>query len=142
MWHSRGRHCPQILVLDSGEADRPTWLTVDLLRQIRRKRQLWKKLRTSLSGENERAYREEEKSLNKKIRLAKSNMEKNIAQNTDNSKKFHTNIRSRTKSKSGVGPLKVGDRTVTEEQEMAETLNGYFSSVFNKRMMDKSPRQS
>ena len=112
------------------------------MRQIRRKRQLWKKLRTSLSGENERAYREEEKSLNKKIRLAKSNMEKNIAQNTDNSKKFHTNIRSRTKSKSGVGPLKVGDRTVTEEQEMAETLNGYFSSVFNKRMMDKSPRQS
>ena len=51
-----------------------------------------------------------------------------------------TYIRSRTKNKSGVGPLKVGDRTVTEEQEMAETLNGYFSSVFHQEEDEEVPQ--
>ena len=112
------------------QADRPPWLTVDLLRQIRRKRRLWKKFRTSPSVENERLYKEEEKSVNKKVRLAKRNMERNIAKSTDGNKQFHAYIRSRTKNKAGVGPLRVGDRTVTSDQEMAETLNDYFSSVF------------
>ena len=58
-------------------------------------------------------------------------MEKKLANSGDtNAKKFANYIRSKTKSHTGIGPLKnASGKLVTDDKEMAEELNSFFSSV-------------
>jgi hypothetical protein len=53
--------------------DWPPWMSVELLRAIRRKRSLWKKARTAQDKEK---YAQEEKKVRKATRTAKRNFEK------------------------------------------------------------------
>lgn len=121
------------------EVDRPAWMTTELLREIRRKRNLWKKFKTSPTQENQQVYKEAEKTLYKKIRKAKKSAEQRIAADSSNSKPFFSYIRGKMKSRSGVGPLLVEGRTITDSKEMAEELNSYFATVFNRRASPPLP---
>ena len=59
----------------------------------------------------------------------------------NNSRRFANYIKSKTKSKSSIGPLKrANGDLITEEQEIAEELNTFFASVFtteDKNVPDK-----
>jgi hypothetical protein len=58
-----------------------------------------------------------------------------IAKDKDdkNGRKFSRYIRSKTKNMTGIGPLKNSTGTlITENSEMAEELNKFFTSVFTK----------
>ncbi len=57
-------------------------------------------------------------------------LEREIAKDTSNPKKFYSYIGSRTKARTGVGPLKINGVTVSNDEEMAKELNNYFSEVF------------
>ena len=63
------------------------------------------------------------------MRNSKRNFEKKLA-NSTNKKPFNSYLRSKTKSRSGVGPIVHDNRVVTEAKEMSTILNSYFSSVF------------
>lgn len=121
------------------EADRPPWMTVALLREVRAKRRLWAKFKSSPTGENQKNYKAAEKSIYKKIRLAKKQLERGIASNKDDKKKFYGYVRSKLRNRTGVGPLSVDGRPVVEEAEMAEALNSYFSSVFQEEDKNSVP---
>ena len=69
-----------------------------------------------------------------KVRNAKRSMEKRLAYVRDGNKAriFANYIKSKTKSKIGIGPLKVNDGTIiTDDAQLARILNEFFSSVFS-----------
>ena len=59
-------------------------------------------------------------------------MEKKLAYSGDNNAKTFANyIKSKTKSHTGIGPLKNDDgKLITDDREMSEELNKFFASVF------------
>ena len=111
-------------------ADRPAWLSVSLLQEIRKKRKLWAALKRCPSEANKAEYKQVEKKVQKKIRNAKKRFEQRLAADNTTDKKFFSYIRAKTKSRSDVGPLKSDGKSVTGSKEIADVLNKYFGSVF------------
>ncbi len=109
---------------------RPPWMNTELLRMIRQKRKLWSKYKKQNNNETWTKYKEVEKSVSKKIKKAKRDLEKKIANDPSNQKPFFSYIKNRTNTRTGAGPLKVGGETVKDNTKMAEEFNKYFSSVF------------
>ncbi len=72
-------------------------------------------------------------------RSAKRKFEKKLADGySGNSRPFYSYIKKKTKSRPSIGPLKdKKEKVVTEDQEMAEVLNEFFSSVF---LQEKTPQ--
>jgi hypothetical protein len=78
-------------------------------------------------------YKKIEKALAKKIRNAKRSLEKELAFGEDKrGRKFSNYVKSQTKARTGIGPLKTSDGEVTTDgKQMANILNNYFVSVFS-----------
>ena len=75
-------------------------------------------------------YKATVKECKKEIRKAKKKFESSIAKN-GNKKPFNSYIKSKTKSRISVGPLKQGEELITDNKQMADMLNTQFSSVFS-----------
>ncbi len=112
-------------------ANNPTWMTREILQKIRRKRRLWKKAK---HGEDTEEYKKAEKEVNNMIRNAKRKLEKKLAfDKVKNSKPFYAYVKKRTKTRTTVGPIKTASGQLTKnDNETAEELNKFFSSVFTK----------
>ncbi len=108
---------------------RPPWLSVDLLRLIRLKRRLWTKYKRSPTAENLEEYKKMEKTTGKQIKYVKKQVERRVAESKDK-KIFYSYLKTKTKSRAGVGPICVEGQILTENVEIAEALNDYFGSVF------------
>jgi hypothetical protein len=69
---------------------RPDWITLELLRQIRKKKRMWKICVRLGGAENERKYKEQEKKVANLVRIAKRGMEKRLANDKEdkNRRKF------------------------------------------------------
>ena len=69
-------------------------------------------------------------------------MEKRLANSTENnnSRRFANYIKSKTKTRISVGPLKDQEgKLVTDELEMAKTLHKFFSEVFTEEDVVNMP---
>ncbi len=90
-------------------------------------------MKTQRSTENIRLYNEARRRVKKLIKQAKRRYEEDIAaDNKNNAKKFFRYINSKKQIRSGIGPIKdTTGNLVTDDQNMANMLNNYFSSVFN-----------
>jgi len=78
-------------------------------------------------------YNKLSKSVKKSTRNAKKKFERKITQKNNGDRLFNSYLRSKLKSKAGIGPLKRSDgETVTGTTEMADMLNQFFSSVFTR----------
>ncbi len=82
--------------------------------------------------------------VKKRIRKAKSRLEREIAdKKEDNGKLFRNYVKSKTKLKQPVGPLKgEGTDFITDPKEMATELNKFFSSVFTKENVLTDPTKN
>ena len=107
------------------------WMTGEVLRELRRKRRLWKKAKNSGSKEEEESAAKKVKNL---IRSAKRNMERKLASAKDGNKKpFYSYVKKKTKNRTGIDPItRENAELATEDGEVAEELNRYFSSVFTR----------
>ena len=78
-------------------------------------------------------YEQLERDVKTKIRKAKRNREKELSKSTDkNGNKFRNYIKSKTKVKTSLGPLKNAEGNLTaEDKAMASILNNFFSGVFS-----------
>ena len=99
---------------------------------IKEKRKRWLKYKYCKSDTNYAKYKVARNIVTNKIRSARYQYEKNLASKikTDN-KIFWNYVRSKTKTKSIVTKLEMpnGNLTTTD-QETADTVNNYFSTVF------------
>jgi hypothetical protein len=86
-------------------------------------------------------YKRVEKEVSNKIRNAKRKLEKGLVSGPDkNNRKYTQYVKSKTKSRTPVGPLVTKEKKiVTENKEMAEILNQFFSSVFTKEDLSYIP---
>ena len=125
-------------------ANTPKWLTREIIKLVRKKKRAWKLSKTHGTTENINRYKELEKELIVKLRNAKRSMEKKLANSGDtNAKKFANYIRSKTKSHTGIGPLKnASGKLVTDDKEMAEELNSFFSSVYTDENINNIPARA
>ena len=114
--------------------NRPAWMTGEILRTIRRKKNLWKKAK---HGDQLEEYKAVEKKTRNLIRSAKRRFEKRLAdegeRNGGNKRQFFAYIKQRTKSRPSIGPLKdAAGKLIKEDKDMADTLNTFFSTMFTR----------
>ena len=109
----------------------PPWLTRAVKRITNKKRRLWKRFSKNRSEENFARFKEVEKECKKLEKNSKRNFEKKIA-DSGNKRPFNAYVKSKTKSRSSVGPLKVDDKLITDNRGMAEALNEFFTGVFTR----------
>ena len=84
------------------------------------------------SAESRDIYKKLEGEVKNKIKNAKRGIEKKLAYSQNgNSRQFANYIKSKTKAKISVGPLKdKSGKMISDEKEIANELNAFFSSVF------------
>ena len=112
--------------------EEPKWLNREIIRLVRKKKRAWKVFKHFNSRESRDKYTELERQVTITIRNAKRGMEKKLASTRDNnSRRFANYIRSKTKTRTSIGPLKTADGVLkTDEAEIAAELNLFFASVF------------
>jgi hypothetical protein len=110
--------------------NRPAWLSQEILREIRRKKRLWKQCNRKATDE----YKEVEKRVKNLIRNAKRKFEKKLSEgNGGNKRPFFAYVREKTQSRPSIGPLKDKQgKVVTDDEGMAELLNKAFKDVFTR----------
>ena len=116
---------------------RSMWMDKTAIAAVRRRQKMFSKYKNS----NHPAYIRAEKEARISIKQARKSFESKLAKKikTD-SKSFYAYVRSKSKCRSGIGPLMSASGTITEsDAEMCEVLNEYFSSVFTKENENAMP---
>jgi hypothetical protein len=109
-----------------GGSGRAAWITKNIMAAIRKKK-LWLEVK---SGGPRDTYTEQDKLVRRLIKNAKKGFKKRLANEKGNRRPFYTYVKKKSKNKSTIGPLKdKNQKVITEDVEMAEELNNYFSSV-------------
>ena len=84
-----------------------------------------------------------ESKVKKAVSKAKKDIEKKLAfEAKKNPKAFYKYINSKKSNKESVGPLKVNDTLVENDQTIADNLNHFFSSVFTNEDLSNIPHLS
>ena len=122
-------------------SNKPLWMRANCLRLIRKKRKLWKEYTRCKEYQSFKAYKDVESKVKKAVHRAKKDLEKKLALDAKkNPKAFYRYINSKKCNRESVGPLKVNDSVVDDDQGIADALNEFFSSVFTKEDMSNIPR--
>jgi hypothetical protein len=111
--------------------NRPPWMTQEILRAIRKRKRVWAKVK----GKADQAeYKAQEKITRNLIRNAKKKFERKLADGGGQNKKpFYAYVKTKTKARQSVGPLKdKRGKTVTENIAMADLLNKTFGEAFTR----------
>ena len=118
---------------------KPPWMNKHILTMIRKKRRLYKVSKSDQTKYND--YVAQEKQIRNAVRKAKKSYEKHISKTSNSSdKKFYSYVKSRTKVKTSIGPLKdENGETHSEPKQMAEILNNFFSGVFTREDTNNIP---
>jgi hypothetical protein len=122
---------------------KPKWLSREIVKLLRRKRAAWKDYRLYGTHEHSERYKKVEKEVKVKIKKAKRKLERELARGEDkNNRKFATYIKSKTKAKTTIGPLKDNNGKITHDnQEMANILNSFFATVFTRENRNNVPEK-
>ena len=113
---------------------RPLWMTRNAMRIIRKKSKLWKKYKESREYSDYLNYKMSERESKKEISKIKRDFEKKLVMDIkSNPKKFYSYVKSKSRTRDSIGPLKGSDgEPVTGDMEKCNILNNYFCSVFSK----------
>ena len=117
------------------------FITRSCLEAVKHKRKRWLKYIYCKTDQNFNLYKAARNDVTAKIRTARFNYEKTLASKikTDN-KIFWNYVRTKTKTKTVVAKLEMPNGKFTcNDQETANTLNDYFSTVFEKEPDEPLP---
>ena len=120
---------------------RPMWMNKGTLRSIRKKHKAWAKIVGSPTAENYILYKKARNQARWETRKAVKNYEKEIAANMKNNPKlFWKYVNSKLKTRQPLSDLTKPDgKLTTTDEEKAEVLNNFFSSVFTKEDTQNIP---
>jgi ribonucleases P/MRP protein subunit RPP40 len=110
----------------------PKWFTSGIKQSIRKRDKAWKRFIKNPTYSSRLLYKLYRNKLVNDIRKSKFNLENKIADDIKtNPKAFYSYINSKTGSKK-IGPIYNSNNILIEDEiEMSQTLNTYFSSVYN-----------
>ena len=116
------------------------------LKLLKKKNSLWSKMRKGLADdEHQLRYKKLTNQIRMLTRKGKRTMEKNIARKSKaNPKEFWRYAQTKLKTKTGIPDLETktpngSKKVTTNDQEKADTLQDYFSSVFTTETIDDLP---
>ena len=118
---------------------KPAWLTTDVRKEIRIKKNAFKKFKTNPNDSNLVAYRTARDAVKKLIRGTKRSKEMDLAKNCNRDSKKFFSFYKLSKVSNSVGPLEVNGNLVTEDVEIVEELSSQFKSVFTSEDKSKLP---
>src|SRR6202142_4093907 len=103
---------------------------------------MWERFNKNPTLLNEQLYKECRNKVNSEIRVAKREYETRLADKIkEDPKSFYAYVRSRSKVKVKIGPIKDNlGQVVSEDSEMVNIFNEYFSSVFTKEDLINIPK--
>ena len=105
------------------------WMTRFVKRIVRKKQRDYNSYMHTRTDDNFNRFKETEKKCKRAIRSAKKKFEMNIARN-GNKRPFNSYIKSKTRSRVNIGPLKDNGILISDNLQMATILNKTFSDVF------------
>jgi Reverse transcriptase (RNA-dependent DNA polymerase)/Endonuclease-reverse transcriptase len=111
--------------------NRPPWMSQEIMRAIRRKKRLWAR---DKNRPDKTEYKEQEKKVRNLIRNGKRKFEKRLADGGQSNKRpFYAYVKSRTKTRQSVGPLRTENgEKVADNLSMAGLLNETFGRAFTR----------
>ncbi|XP_065411777.1 uncharacterized protein LOC135973241 [Chrysemys picta bellii] len=117
---------------------RPAWLNSEILADIKRKKEAYKKWKIGQMTREQ--YKNIALACRSEIRKAKSHLELQLARDVKSNKKgFFRYVSNKKKVKESVGPLlNEGGNLVTEDVEKANVLNAFFASVFTNKVSSQT----
>ena len=112
----------------------PKWMTREARNARKYKFKMWKRFQASKSYNDKVEYKLALNLATSKFREAKRNFEVKLSQEVEtNPKSFYAYVRSKSKTKDRVCPLKDNSgNIVAEDVNICNLLNSFFSSVFTK----------
>ena len=113
-------------------------MTSNVKKLVNRKQRCWKKFCRNRSDLNFQNYKLAEKQCKRGVQEAKRRFERNMAEE-GNKRPFAAYVKSKTRAKVNVGPLKVGNSVISDNKEMAVILNDFFVSVFTNEPAGQVP---
>ena len=130
------KHIPK-LKIQNEERHKPMWLNRKALKYVKEKDNAFLKYQPSnkkCKRKNYNKYVIARNKCKKEIRRAKKLNERNLAKECkSNPKKFWKYVQEKLKTQTGIGTLKKGNGDmVTTDDDKANTLNDFFSSVFTR----------
>ena len=120
---------------------RSIWMNKDAMRKVKRKYHAWKRYLATKDGEDYLKYTKERDELRSMTRKLSESYERDLAKNIKrNPKAFWKYVNSKTKVRCGIGDLTREDGTIAStDEDKAETLNNFFSSVFTTEDLNNMP---
>ena len=119
----------------------PVWWS-RTIQSVRKKRlKWWKRYKVSYGREDFNQYKKAQRDTCKEVRRAKRLYENKIANNINTDPKlYYRYARSKMDVKYGIGPLTDEDgNVISDNKDMAQVLNQYFTTVFTDENMDNIP---
>ena len=125
----------------SKRKQRKMWFNKDVKNLVRRKHTKWKLYKQNGSNRDWIAYEEARNNVTKGIKQAKLLFESKLANAvTNDPKSFWAYVRSKTKTKETIGPLKNHHGEMIDDDElMCNMLNYFFTSVFTNEYLNNIP---
>ena len=114
------------------------WFNRKVKTAIRRRNKKWTLYRTTGKDSDYKRYKECRNLVVKELRKARKAFERKLASDVkSNPKSFYRYVRSKSKTKDRVGPLKdSAGNVVNDNKSMCEILNNFFASVFTQESGD------
>ena len=112
----------------------PEWMNRDIKRQIKEKREAWRKWKNSKMESDKKAYKKLEMATKKTIRNSKNKIEREVMKvSKSNPKRFYQFINRSKSNRCQIGPLiNAESEIIIEPKQQAQVMNKYFASVFTK----------
>ena len=119
---------------------KPKWLNSKVKSKIKSKKQAWKKYKSTKTERDYNRYKECEKEAKSSMKRSKKDLEKKLAANIKKDpKSFYSYVNNKKSVKSKIGPIQIGQELLTEDKDIAQALNNFFTSVFTKEDLENLP---
>ena len=131
---------PKVRLNKSSGNKMPLWMNKETIAKIKKKNQYFREYKKDKSNDSYRKYCKSRNQAKKACKRSMKNFETQIAKESKNNPKaFHKYVKSKINIKSGVTELEEKGLNYSKDQDKANVLNRFFSSVFVKENVDTIP---